>query len=154
MLTIERTPLQDSLRRMRKLGKQSSEPVCLEFRDEALTITWAGSSEQIPARGQWPVAVHVPAGWIRALARVLPPADPLTIRVDAGREITESLSVTAVEPQEKSELISAQDRMRRIAKAASALKGFRILEDDLEYLMDRCESERRHPYHPAEDNLL
>ena len=153
-LTVERTPLQEGLRRLRKTGKQSSAPVCLGYANGALTISWAGSSEQVPAKGQWPAAVFVPSGWLRALAKALPAADPLSMRLDNGRVITESLSCVVVDPGAQSDLVSAQDRARRISKAVAALRAFRVGEDDIEHLIDRSELEGHYRYHPDEDRLL
>ncbi len=153
-LAVERAPLQESLRRLRKTGKQSSEPVCLGYANGALTISWAGSSEQVPAKGQWPPTVFVPSGWLRALAKALPEGDPLRMRLDNGRVITESLSCVVVDPGTQTELVNAQDRARRISKAAAALRAFRVGEDDIEHLIDRSELEGNHRYHPDEDRLL
>lgn len=153
-LTVERAPLQEGLRRLRKTGKQSSEPVCLSYANAALTISWAGSSEQVPAKGQWPATVSVPAGWLRALAKALPEANPLSIRLDNGRVIIESLSCVVVDPGTQAELVNTQDRARRISKAAAALKAFRVDEDDIEHLIDRSELEGHHRYHTDEDRLL
>ncbi len=153
-LIIERAILQESIRRLRKAAKQSSEPVCLEYANRALTISWAGSSEQVPANGEWPDKVYVPAGWLRALAKALPAADPLNLRAADGRVYTESLSCPVVDPAAESELISAQDRERRISKAAAALKPFRVGREDVEYLVDRSELAGGHHYHPDEDRLL
>lgn len=107
-LTVKRTLLQESVRRLRRSGKESLEPVCLEFAEETLTISWAGSSEQVPAKGRWPGATHVPAGWLRALSKVFPAADPVTIRIEGGRVITETLSCGVVDPGEQAELIDAK----------------------------------------------
>jgi len=153
-LAVERAPLQESLRRLRKTGKQSSEPVCLGYANGALTISWAGSSEQVPAKGQWPATVFVPSGWLRALAKALPETDPLSMRLDNGRVITKSLSCAVVDPGTQTELVDAQERARRISKAAAALKAFRVGEDDIEHLIDRSELEGHHRYHPDEDRLL
>jgi hypothetical protein len=155
VLTIARTSLQESVRRLRKVAKASSEPVCLGYADGTLTISWTGSSEQVPAVGQWPDDVHVPAGWLRALARALPAADPLTLRVSEGRVYTESLSCPVVAPAAaESNLVSLRDRELRIARATAALKAFRIGREDIEYLVDRAELEARRRYHPDEDRLL
>jgi hypothetical protein len=153
-LTIERAILQESTRRLRKAAKQSSEPVCLEYTNGALTISWAGCSEQVPANGEWPDKVHVPAGWIRALAKALPAAEPLTLRLADNRLYTESLSCPLVDPAAESDLVSAQDRERRISKAAGALKAFRIGTEEIEYLVDRAALAESHRYHPDEDRLL
>jgi hypothetical protein len=59
-----------------------------------------------------------------------------------------------VDPGTQTELVNAQDRARRISKAAAALKAFRVSEDEIEHLIDRSELEGQHRYHPDEDRLL
>jgi hypothetical protein len=98
--------------------------------------------------------VHVPATWLRALAEVLPPADSLTLRVADGRVFTESPSCPVVAPAAQSELITAQDRKRRILRAAGALNAFQIGKEDIEYLVDQSELDGGHGYHPDEHRLL
>lgn len=153
-LVVERTALKESVSRLRKVGKSSSEPVSLEFSNGSLIISWTGASEQIPAVGEWLTGVHVPAGWLRALAKAFPVADPFRIRIVDGRVYTGSLSCPIVAAAGVSDRVSVEDRERRIAKATAALKSFRISREDIESLVDQSELEGRFRYHPDEDRLL
>jgi hypothetical protein len=155
VLRVSRSAFRDSLRRLQRAGKSSSDPVRLEWEAEALVVSWNDTTERMPAQGNWPQPVWVSASWLRTLAKSLPDADPLTLRLHDGRLYAGNYSRPVVDPEMRpASAVPPGDRDRRLKKAATLLKPFRVEQADLEALVSRWAVKGASIHPPEEERML
>ena len=156
ILRVSREIFRESLRRLQRAGKKSPAPVRIEWIDGTVVVSWGNSSERLPAEGNWPEAVHVSASWLKALAKLLPDVDPLTLRVRDRRLYAENYSQPCLYPETPASAQArlVEERQQRIKDATAILRRFYVQESDVESLVNGFQSEGLQNHPPEHDHVL
>lgn len=86
VVTVARAELQRALRLLIKFYKAKDQgEAILTFAEGELHIELVGSGVSVPANGRWDGEVRVPGMFMVAMAKALPPENPMPIFVEAGR---------------------------------------------------------------------
>lgn len=71
VLRPSRSAFRDSLRRLQRAGKSSSDAVRLEWEAEELLVSWNDTTGRMPAKQNWPQPIWVSASWLRRLSKLV-----------------------------------------------------------------------------------
>ena len=156
-LEVGRTGLIHALKIVAKVMSKSARHIGLTLDDGCLCIDAGETTAKAPASGVWPGPIFVGASWVRLLAKKMPPADPLVIRVDGERiylgRYSEPCAFTPSEPN----LIPALpqvDESRIVADAARILKPLHVKRSDLEELVSKTRAKGSASWSPEEKRMI
>ena len=81
----------------RVLRAKVGDEALLSYDGACLHVEFAGGGFTVPARGNWPGQVRIPATWLMVLVKMPPKRDPIVFCREDGRLHLESSSVSCVE---------------------------------------------------------
>lgn len=96
-LAVAWTSFGDALRPVRRVVRTGAEAeAILSFDGACLHLDMPGGGFVVPASGEWPCQVRIPAQWILTLAALPPRCDPIVFRLEGGCLHVESSSVACI----------------------------------------------------------
>lgn len=179
-LIVRRADLAEALRIVAKVRGRRVSGATIRFEDGWLFVAAGDAIAKAPAQGVWPLTIIVGPAWVRRLAKYLPLGDPVFLRVENGRLYVNKYSEPCECSSEKSPLhpwlggvnyervvrkaeaaedkriheISDVNEERRILKAATVLKPFRVGREDLDTLVATTRNRRPVSWQEDEQSMI
>lgn len=103
-----------------------------------LSLTAGESNQVITASGEWPDTVFFRVNWVREMTALLPQTNPIRLRVQDGRFLTNSFSIPCrfrLPHRSNASKLAPQREKQRIERAAKILAPFFIRTEDIEALV-------------------
>ncbi len=94
-LEVDRQEFAGAIKPMvRLLTKKQQAEAIISFNDGRLSIAHGGVEVSAPARGGWPGQARISGQFIVAVAKLLPPGDPIVLTVEGGKMRLATTSTT------------------------------------------------------------
>lgn len=114
LLQADRAELAQALNLLSSsIGRRGGAEAVFRYKDGLLVISYSGVTASVSATGDWQGEARVAGAVVHSLAKTLPKADPLQLRVEKGRLYSpgeESPIGRARRPPERSEAASLAAR--------------------------------------------
>ena len=98
-LAVDRKEFVKALKDIAKFKRRGGGFVRLAYKDGELAIAMPDVTIRVTAQGNWPTEVTMAGEWVRRMARVPPPDDPVVVTYDGSQVRIGTMVIPAVRTQ-------------------------------------------------------
>ena len=98
-LTVDRKEFVKALKDIARFRRRRAGFVRFGYRDGDLSIAMPDVTIRVTAQGNWPTEVTMAGEWVKRMARVPPPDDPVTVTYDGSQVRIGTMVIPAVRAQ-------------------------------------------------------